>query len=172
MKADFHAFFAAYTRILDLMSKDFSVSVFMLWCPFIAIKLETNICPNGQTNLYFPCTGNSGMGCYHGKFSFDQLSHLRSCLIKKLNMEGVNSMRYPPHTPKKLGWARFFILKNIDLGWIGRMALLAVLAAVAAAVLQVSYTGGENMPTSHGEEIRQVAPFSPPQSAEMTKTCW
>lgn len=79
------------------------------------------------------------MGCYHGKFSFDQLSHLRSCLIKQLKMEGVNSMRYPPHTPKKLGWARFFILKNLDLGWMGRMAMLAVLVVVAAFALQVSY---------------------------------
>ena len=68
-----------------------------------------------------------------------QLSHLRGCLIKQLKMEGVNSMRYPPHTPKKLGWARFFILKTVDLGWPGRMALLAVLAVVAAVVIQVSH---------------------------------
>ncbi|KAM6907415.1 aldehyde dehydrogenase family 3 member A2-like [Xenentodon cancila] len=88
------------------------------------------------SSLPFGGVGNSGMGCYHGKYSFDQLSHLRSCLIKKLNMEGVNSMRYPPHTPKKLGWARFFILKTANLGWIGRMGLLAVLAVVAAVVLQ------------------------------------
>lgn len=86
--------------------------------------------------------GNSGMGCYHGKFSFDQLSHLRGCLIKQLKMEGVNSMRYPPHTAKKLGWARFFILNNVDAGWIGRMALVAVLVVVAAVVLQVSHRGG------------------------------
>lgn len=83
-------------------------------------------------------TGNSGMGCYHGKFSFDQLSHLRSCLIKQLKMEGMNSMRYPPHTHKKLGWARFFILKTMDLGWMGRMALLAIMIVVAGVVLQVS----------------------------------
>uniref|UniRef100_A0A4W6F2R1 Aldehyde dehydrogenase n=1 Tax=Lates calcarifer TaxID=8187 RepID=A0A4W6F2R1_LATCA len=95
------------------------------------------------SSLPFGGVGNSGMGCYHGKFSFDQLSHLRSCLIKQLKMEGVNSMRYPPHTPKKLGWARFFILKTVDLGWVGRMALLAVLAVVAAVVLQVSHRGGE-----------------------------
>lgn len=100
-------------------------------------------------------SGNSGMGSYHGKFSFDQLSHLRSCLIKQLKMEGVNSMRYPPHTPKKLGWARFFILKTVDLGWIGRMAVLAILAVVAAVALQVSRRGRE----------------TPQQSAEQTKTC-
>lgn len=87
--------------------------------------------------LPFGGVGNSGMGSYHGKFSFDQLSHMRGCLIKQLKMEGMNDMRYPPHTHKKLSWARFFILKNPDLGWLGRVALLAVLAAVAAVVLQV-----------------------------------
>uniref|UniRef100_A0AAQ6AD96 Aldehyde dehydrogenase n=1 Tax=Amphiprion ocellaris TaxID=80972 RepID=A0AAQ6AD96_AMPOC len=50
------------------------------------------------SSLPFGGVGNSGMGSYHGKFSFDQLSHMRSCLIKQLKMEGVNSMRYPPHT--------------------------------------------------------------------------
>lgn len=88
------------------------------------------------SSLPFGGVGNSGMGSYHGKFGFDQLSHLRGCLIKKLKMEGMNDMRYPPHTHKKLGWARFFLLKNPDLGWLGRMALLAVLVVVAAVVLQ------------------------------------
>uniref|UniRef100_A0A672L2M2 Aldehyde dehydrogenase family 3 member A2 n=1 Tax=Sinocyclocheilus grahami TaxID=75366 RepID=A0A672L2M2_SINGR len=58
----------------------------------------------GLKNIDLLCnciTGNSGTGRYHGKYSFDQLSHLRSCLIKKLNMEGVNQMRYPPHTTEK-----------------------------------------------------------------------
>lgn len=105
--------------------------------------------PHSPTRLaLFSWTGNSGMGCYHGKFSFDQLSHMRACLIKQLSMEGVNSMRYPPHTLKKLGWARFFILNNVDLSWIGRMALLGVLVVVAAVALQVSRSGdrhGSNM---------------------------
>ncbi|KAM4627827.1 aldehyde dehydrogenase family 3 member A2a [Polymixia lowei] len=86
--------------------------------------------------LPFGGVGNSGMGRYHGQHSFDQLSHLRSCLIKKLNMEGVNTMRYPPHTAKKLGWARFFLLKQVNLGKLRRMALLATLAALAAFVVQ------------------------------------
>lgn len=86
--------------------------------------------------LPFGGVGNSGIGCYHGKFSFDRLSHLRGCLVKKLKMEGVNDMRYPPHTLKKLGWARFFILNTVDVGWVGRMALLAALVVVAAVVIQ------------------------------------
>lgn len=77
------------------------------------------------------------MGCYHGRYSFDQLSHLRSCLIKQLKMEGVNSMRYPPHTAKKLSWARFFLLKQINLGRLRRMMLLAMFMGMAAFVVQV-----------------------------------
>ncbi|XP_056910944.1 aldehyde dehydrogenase family 3 member A2b [Takifugu flavidus] len=88
------------------------------------------------SSLPFGGVGNSGMGCYHGKFSFDQLSHQRGCLIKQLKMEGMNSMRYPPHTAKKLGWARFFILKTVDLGWVGRMVLFAIMVVGAAVAVQ------------------------------------
>ncbi|KAI7795755.1 aldehyde dehydrogenase family 3 member A2b [Triplophysa rosa] len=90
--------------------------------------------------LPFGGVGNSGMGCYHGQFSFDRLSHLRGCLIKQLKMEGVNKMRYPPHTAEKLGWARFLILKQVDLGSLGRMALLALLAIFIAVILQKYFT--------------------------------
>lgn len=77
------------------------------------------------------------MGRYHGQHSFDQLSHMRSCLIKKLNMEGMNSMRYPPHTSKKLGWARFLILKQVNVGKLRRVAMLTMFTALAAFVVQV-----------------------------------
>lgn len=83
------------------------------------------------------------MGSYHGRHSFDQLSHLRSCLIKQLKMEGVNSMRYPPHTAKKLGWARFFLLKQVNVDKLRQMMMLAMLVGLAAFVVQVkesSYT--------------------------------
>lgn len=105
--------------------------------------------PNTHLQLTRPltfCSGNSGMGCYHGRHSFDQLSHLRSCLIKQLNMEGVNSMRYPPHTAKKLGWARFFLLKHVNVCRLRRMATLAMLVSLAAFVVQV-------------KELRCTAPF-------------
>ncbi|XP_029373150.1 LOW QUALITY PROTEIN: fatty aldehyde dehydrogenase-like [Echeneis naucrates] len=68
------------------------------------------------SELPFGGVGNSGMGCYRGRHSFNQLSHLRSCLIRQLKMEVVNRMRYPPHTDKKLSWARFFLLKQLNVG--------------------------------------------------------
>ncbi|ELU17311.1 hypothetical protein CAPTEDRAFT_149199 [Capitella teleta] len=52
--------------------------------------------------LPFGGVGNSGIGAYHGKFSFDTFSHKRSCLVKKQAMEGMNQIRYPPYTDKKL----------------------------------------------------------------------
>nr|XP_015223297.1 PREDICTED: fatty aldehyde dehydrogenase-like [Lepisosteus oculatus] len=86
--------------------------------------------------LPFGGVGNSGMGCYHGKHSFDQLSHLRACLIKSLSMEGMNKLRYPPHSADKVRWARILILKRINLGWLGRLGLVAVLAVLAAFLVQ------------------------------------
>lgn len=77
------------------------------------------------------------MGSYHGRHTFDQLSHLRSCLIKQLKMERVNAMRYPPHTAKKMGWARFFLLQQVNVCRLQRMALLATLIGLAAFVVQV-----------------------------------
>nr|XP_061801282.1 aldehyde dehydrogenase family 3 member A2-like [Nerophis lumbriciformis] len=88
------------------------------------------------SSLPFGGVGNSGMGCYHGKHTFDQLSHLRACLIKRLRLEAVNKMRYPPHTAKKLGLARFFILKKFNFGFIGYLLLFGALALLFALLIQ------------------------------------
>uniref|UniRef100_A0A672H662 Aldehyde dehydrogenase n=1 Tax=Salarias fasciatus TaxID=181472 RepID=A0A672H662_SALFA len=74
--------------------------------------------------LPFGGVGNSGMGCYRGRHTFDRLSHLRSCLIKQLNLEAVNSLRYPPHTAGKLGWTRRLLLLQVKQGRLRRAALL------------------------------------------------
>uniref|UniRef100_A0A673BC63 Aldehyde dehydrogenase, dimeric NADP-preferring-like n=1 Tax=Sphaeramia orbicularis TaxID=375764 RepID=A0A673BC63_9TELE len=52
------------------------------------------------SSLPFGGVGQSGMGCYHGKHTFDQLSHQRACLIRSLGMESVNLSRYPPQDLK------------------------------------------------------------------------
>ncbi|NWX13366.1 AL3A2 dehydrogenase, partial [Aegotheles bennettii] len=59
-----------------------------LWCDL------PGLCPSG----------NSGMGAYHGKHSFETFSHRRACLIKDLKMEGTNKLRYPPGSQKKVDW--------------------------------------------------------------------
>ncbi|XP_066534253.1 aldehyde dehydrogenase family 3 member A2 [Hoplias malabaricus] len=64
-------------------------------------------------SLPFGGVGNSGMGSYHGKHTFDQLSHHRACLVRSLAMESLNKPRYPPLTPSRLSRARFFLLSRL-----------------------------------------------------------
>ncbi|KAK9412573.1 fatty aldehyde dehydrogenase [Crotalus adamanteus] len=86
--------------------------------------------------LPFGGVGNSGMGAYHGHFSFDTFSHRRACLIRTFKMEAANSIRYPPNSQKKVDWAKFFILKKFSMWKFGLVAL-ALLGIVAAIVIKV-----------------------------------
>ncbi|NXC84798.1 AL3B1 dehydrogenase, partial [Cercotrichas coryphoeus] len=54
-------------------------------------------------SLPFGGIGNSGLGLYHGKFSFDIFSHHRGCLKRGMGREPLNAPRYPPYTKKKFG---------------------------------------------------------------------
>ncbi|KAM7085709.1 aldehyde dehydrogenase family 3 member B1 isoform 2-T2 [Molossus nigricans] len=53
-------------------------------------------------SLPFGGVGGSGMGNYHGKFSFDTFSHHRACLLCPSGMEKIYSIRYPPYSPRNL----------------------------------------------------------------------
>ncbi|NXV37997.1 AL3B1 dehydrogenase, partial [Rissa tridactyla] len=55
------------------------------------------------TSLPFGGIGNSGLGKYHGKFTFDTFSHHRGCLHRNMGLEALNALRYPPYTQQKLG---------------------------------------------------------------------
>lgn len=60
--------------------------------------------------LPFGGVGNSGMGAYHGKYSFDAFSHRRPVVYKASGLEVVNTtIRYPPYTDSKLSWARWLL---------------------------------------------------------------
>lgn len=89
------------------------------------------------SSLPFGGVGNSGMGAYHGKFSFDTFSHLRGCLIKSLKLEKINKVRYPPGSPDKLKWMKRLITKRFSFGNINLLffALLGALVAVLVKVL-------------------------------------
>ncbi|XP_010634084.1 aldehyde dehydrogenase family 3 member B2 [Fukomys damarensis] len=59
-------------------------------------------------SLPFGGVGKSGMGRYHGKFSFDTFSNHRACLISPSGLEKLNEIRYPPYSSqaqKLLRWA-------------------------------------------------------------------
>ncbi|NWU99679.1 AL3B1 dehydrogenase, partial [Upupa epops] len=55
------------------------------------------------TSLPFGGIGSSGLGKYHGKFTFDTFSHRRGCLHRSMGLEPLNALRYPPYSLQKLG---------------------------------------------------------------------
>ena len=57
--------------------------------------------------LPFGGVGESGMGAYHGKASFDAFTHYRSVLYRGLRPD--LPVRYPPYTGKKLALIRKLI---------------------------------------------------------------
>lgn len=65
-------------------------------------------------NLPFGGVGGSGMGNYHGKYSFDTFSHKKSCLYKDFGALGekLASSRYPPYSQKKINFLNFLLKKR------------------------------------------------------------
>ncbi|XP_059015013.1 aldehyde dehydrogenase family 3 member B2-like isoform X2 [Mustela lutreola] len=67
----------------------------------------------GFTHLSLPSlplggVGNSGMGRYHGKFSFDTFSHHRASVLSPSGLEKLHEFLYPPYTHLRqqlIGWA-------------------------------------------------------------------
>ncbi|KAI5098864.1 fatty aldehyde dehydrogenase isoform X2, partial [Silurus meridionalis] len=98
------------------------------------------------SSLPFGGVGNSGMGMYHGKHTFDQLSHKRACLITSLGMESLNNARYPPQTESRLQKARFFMLNRLcscahltgALAIISTVLALGLLITLLVVLLKVS----------------------------------
>ncbi|XP_067101910.1 aldehyde dehydrogenase family 3 member A2-like [Osmerus mordax] len=92
-------------------------------------------------SLPFGGVGNSGMGRYHGKHTFDQLSHHRACLVRSLGMEGVNTARYPPQSRERARKARFALRSPlIDFSkrtfvWAVTVSIIAVGLLIALAVI-------------------------------------
>ncbi|XP_066139771.1 aldehyde dehydrogenase, dimeric NADP-preferring-like [Euwallacea fornicatus] len=65
-------------------------------------------------SLPFGGVGYSGMGSYHGKFSFDTFSHKKAVLHKNLGALGelLGAPKYPPLTPGKVRYLHFMLAKR------------------------------------------------------------
>ncbi|XP_061072566.1 aldehyde dehydrogenase family 3 member A2-like [Conger conger] len=94
-----------------------------------------------QSSLPFGGVGLSGMGQYHGRHTFDQLSHLRGCMLRPLALEGLNRARYPPQDPARLRRASFFMLTRVascpqlSCVWTLLASILALGLLIALLVL-------------------------------------
>ncbi|XP_062432632.1 aldehyde dehydrogenase family 3 member B1-like isoform X1 [Rhea pennata] len=54
------------------------------------------------TSLPFGGIGHSGLGRYHGRFTFETFSHPRSTLLRGAGREALNTLRYPPYASRRL----------------------------------------------------------------------
>ncbi|KAG6422777.1 hypothetical protein SASPL_113158 [Salvia splendens] len=64
-----------------------------------------------EAGLPFGGVGGSGMGAYHGKFSFDAFSHKKALLKRGFALD--ISARYPPYTPGKRRFLRAVVQGNL-----------------------------------------------------------
>ncbi|KAK0412344.1 hypothetical protein QR680_006158 [Steinernema hermaphroditum] len=62
-------------------------------------------------SLPFGGVGASGIGRYHGKYSFDTFTHEKAVLHRSSGWESFLWMRYPPYNDNKLSWARRAVAK-------------------------------------------------------------
>ncbi|XP_056139067.1 aldehyde dehydrogenase, dimeric NADP-preferring-like [Lampris incognitus] len=83
------------------------------------------------SSLPFGGIGKSGMGRYHGKHTFDQLSHHRACLVRSLGMESINLARYPPQDAQRARRVRL-AMKSPLIDFSKRTFVWAVSASVIA----------------------------------------
>ncbi|XP_057207153.1 aldehyde dehydrogenase family 3 member A2 isoform X1 [Triplophysa rosa] len=87
-------------------------------------------------SLPFGGVGNSGMGSYHGKHTFDQLSHHRACLIKSFAMEGLNDARYPPLTAARVRRAK--VVLQSRLCHCSGMFVWAIISTIVSIALLIA----------------------------------
>ncbi|XP_018563603.1 aldehyde dehydrogenase, dimeric NADP-preferring [Anoplophora glabripennis] len=69
--------------------------------------------------LPFGGVGSSGMGAYHGKYSYDTFTHKKSVLHKDLSFLGekLSNARYPPLTSGKLSYLQFMLSPGLTFSF-------------------------------------------------------
>lgn len=93
---------------LYLFSQDKAVRRrFVERVPFGGGCINDTILHLTNPRLPFGGVGNSGMGRYHGKYSFDTFSHVKGILQSSSRVD--LPVRYPPYTPEKMKLARRFL---------------------------------------------------------------
>lgn len=87
-------------------------------------------------NVPFGGVGHSGMGSYHGRYSFDTFTHWKSCLYKDLGVIGetLGKVRYPPYSQSKINFLSMLLKKRkgfISCRFLSHFFMLALGVALA-----------------------------------------
>ncbi|KAH9526148.1 aldehyde dehydrogenase 3, member A2, variant 3 [Dermatophagoides farinae] len=86
----------------------------------------------------FGGVGPSGIGNYHGRFSFEAFSHKKSVMIKDYNpiIELIASCRYPPYNESKLKKLRMLVgrtfIDDVNFGKLFGYLMTFLFGAIAA----------------------------------------
>ncbi|XP_032671707.1 aldehyde dehydrogenase, dimeric NADP-preferring isoform X2 [Odontomachus brunneus] len=96
--------------------------------------------------LPFGGIGNSGMGAYHGKYSFDTFTHNKGCLFRTFNKlaENLATCRYPPYSDTKLNILRQLLEQRAGIPGLKYLPYLlmfgfGVLATIGYKALSKEY---------------------------------
>ncbi|XP_018564879.1 aldehyde dehydrogenase, dimeric NADP-preferring-like [Anoplophora glabripennis] len=98
--------------------------------------------------LPFGGVGNSGIGAYHGKKTFDTFVHKKSVLSKGFFFlpEKIESVRYPPYTNMKLNVlkARFRYNHSLPTKYVSHVVMFMLGVLVTIAVYYIILLFNEN----------------------------
>ncbi|XP_029633518.1 aldehyde dehydrogenase, dimeric NADP-preferring [Octopus sinensis] len=114
---------------------------------FLSQTTSGGVCINdvivhgGLATLPFGGVGQSGMGSYHGKFTFETFSHKKAVMWKSMGMENVNSLRYPPYSDEKCQLFTWFVLMRPGLAKKFLTALLVLLVALILSFIFMKVYG-------------------------------
>ncbi|KAJ8911167.1 hypothetical protein NQ315_013022 [Exocentrus adspersus] len=93
-------------------------------------------------NLPFGGVGNSGMGAYHGEYSYNTFTHKRSVLHKNLGtlVDKLSTARYPPLNDRKISYLKFMLAPGMSFSFKCFSHIISFLLGVGAVyVLKYFY---------------------------------
>lgn len=102
--------------VMYVFSTDASIQdLFITQTSSGAMCINDTVMQYAVDSLPFGGVGMSGMGRYHGKYSFDTFVHKKACLVKGFNCLGetLGSGRYPPYSENKTWFTSFLMRKRV-----------------------------------------------------------
>jgi len=108
-----------------------------------AICCNDVVVQNAWEGLAFGGVGDSGMGRYHGRYSYETFTHEKSVVIRNFSKAGeaMSAVRYPPYTSRNMRiigtfmkhFKKFNLPKGRFFGYVATFVLGLASAAIVGA---------------------------------------
>nr|5MYP_A Chain A, Aldehyde dehydrogenase [Trypanosoma brucei]5MYP_B Chain B, Aldehyde dehydrogenase [Trypanosoma brucei] len=129
-----------------------------------AVVVNDVVVHAGADGLPFGGVGRSGMGAYHGRYSFETFSHRRPVMRRGFLFSSIDTVRFPPYTTAKSRVLNSLLKPSAEVaGAVGR-SVWGV--AALARVVEVGYhymrflMAGETTPAPSSSEPFSKSPRS------------